>query len=407
MRGEKFLRVIVIVLCSVVASYFVFSVVRTPNSGYATYKAVLYEVGDGISTSGFVVRDEQTITGARDIVVLTRSEGERVGKGQSVASTFHDAEAQARQNRIDALEEELAQMEYAYSFSASDAESATLDADIIRTINQITVYNERRDFDFAAGSSEQLKSYILRRYITAEDSETLWKRITDTRDQLSELYTLSKTETGSILTDQAGYFSGMVDGYETVLTLDFLNSATPSQVDQVRPLEVGGDVIGKLVLSPRWRYLAVVDSDSIQGRRTGQQVQVSFAYDFYENVPMRIDRIGPDEDGRCVIVLSSEQYIQDAVVTRVQSADLIFDDISGLRVPKTAIYVRDLEDGSKESGVYVLEGAEAAWKSVNILYDNGESYIVELDKSSTDNLWPDDEIILTKEEMFEGKVMFN
>ena len=188
MKGEGYVRVIVILLCVVVASYLVFSVVRVPDTGFTTYKAVLYEVGDGISTSGFVVRDEQVLRSEQDIVVLTRSEGERVGKDMSVASTFLDAEAQARQNRIDALEEELAQMEYAYSFSASDAESATLDADIIRTINQITVYNERRDFDFAAGSSEQLKSYILRRYITAEDSETLWKRITDTRDQLSELF---------------------------------------------------------------------------------------------------------------------------------------------------------------------------------------------------------------------------
>ena len=66
-----------------------------------------------------------------------------------------------------------------------------------------------------------------------------------------------------------------------------------------------------------------------------------------------------------------------------------------------AIYAT--EEG--QSGVYVLEGAEAKWKSIHILFDNGDSFIVELDKSSTKNLWPEDEIILTTGEIFNGKVM--
>jgi hypothetical protein len=128
---------------------------------------------------------------------------------------------------------------------------------------------------------------------------------------------------------------------------------------------------------------------------------VNFVYDFYSSVRMKVERISPSENERCILVLSSEAYIQSAVTARTQSADLIFADRSGLRVPKTAIYVN--EEGS--SGVYVLEGAEAKWKSIQILYDNGDSFVVALDKSSTKNLWPEDEIILTTGEIFNGKVM--
>ena len=70
-------------------------------------------------------------------------------------------------------------------------------------------------------------------------------------------------------------------------------------------------------------------------------------------------------------------------------------------MPKSAIYVND----AGQSGVYILEGAEARWKDVHILHDNGDSFLVELDKTSTANLWPEDEIILTTEDIFEGKVM--
>lgn len=47
------------------------------------------------------------------------------------------------------------------------------------------------------------------------------------------------------------------------------------------------------------------------------------------------------------------------------------------------------------------------WKPVEILYEYGDGYVVELDKSSTNNLWPGDEIILTSENITDGKVMMD
>ena len=161
--------------------------------------------------------------------------------------------------------------------------------------------------------------------------------------------------------------------------------------------------VGKLVTSQKWYYAAVVPSRNLSGLELGDRIDVNFAYDFYETVRMKVERISASEGGSCILVLSSESYIQDAVSARTETADLVFADRSGLRVPKTAIYA----DEQNRSGVYVLEGAEAKWKPINIIYDDGDSFIVELDKSSTDMLWPDDEIILTTEEIFNGKVMIN
>ena len=61
------------------------------------------------------------------------------------------------------------------------------------------------------------------------------------------------------------------------------------------------------------------------------------------------------------------------------------------------------EDG--RVGVYILESAAYKWKTVEILYDNGESYIVRLDKSSTQNLWPGDDIIVDDKDAYDGKVV--
>ena len=401
-QGDLYLKILVIALSVMVAVYFLFSILKSPDSTYETYTAVLYEVGDGISTSGFVVRDEKVLTSTEKIVALTRSEGERVGKGQVVANCYSDAQAQERQSQIDALEEELEQMEYAYSFSSANAESASLDADIVRLMNEVSVYVNRGELDFASGSAEELKSYVLRRYVTDDSAKALWKRITETKDKLSDLYARSGQKQ-TITVDEAGYFSGTVDGYETVLTPEFVQTATVSQVEGLEQAAQSqqGNEIGKLVRDARWYYVTVVDTESIQSCSKGDIYPVHFAYDFYDDVNMRVARIGEDEDGKCVVVLTTDDYMQDAITLRQQSADIVFGYKSGLRVPKGAIHVD--EDGV--SGVYVLQGAEAEWKPVQIIYDNGESYIVKLDKSSTDNLWPDDEIILTDYEIYDGKVM--
>jgi len=62
-------------------------------------------------------------------------------------------------------------------------------------------------------------------------------------------------------------------------------------------------------------------------------------------------------------------------------------------------------DNEQLVGVFVVEGNRAAWKSIEILYDNGESYVVKLNKESTDNLWPGDEIIVGARNLFNGKVV--
>ena len=85
---------------------------------------------------------------------------------------------------------------------------------------------------------------------------------------------------------------------------------------------------------------------------------------------------------------------------RQQSAEIVFTSYSGLRVPKSAVRV---ENG--QTGVYILEGTLAKWKPITILHDTGESYVVTLDTSSTNNLWPGDELIINAKNLYDGKVV--
>ena len=116
---------------------------------------------------------------------------------------------------------------------------------------------------------------------------------------------------------------------------------------------------------------------------------------------MTVDRISDNQAGFRLLVLSCDRYMQSVTLLRQQSADVIFASYAGLRVPKAAVHV----DKNSQAGVYVLEGATAVWKDISILHDNGESYVVELDRTSTANLWPGDEVIVSARNLYDGKVV--
>ena len=113
----------------------------------------------------------------------------------------------------------------------------------------------------------------------------------------------------------------------------------------------------------------------------------------------RADRSGTEYG---LLVLSSDWQLFDVSAQRVLQADVIFRSYAGLRVPKEAVCYSE-ESGS--AGVYVLVSGKAVWKNVELLYDNGENYIAALDQSSTENLWPEDLILLDTRELYDGKVV--
>ena len=249
--------------------------------------------------------------------------------------------------------------------------------------------------------SANIKGLVIRRMSTEAENDALDQQIADLQTEIAALQADASYDTTLVAASKSGTFSGTVDGYETVLTLDFLDTVTVSSLAEVQPIDPPEDAVGRLIAGSTWYYVTVVPADQTAGVESGDQVPVTFASQFYESIPMTVERLGEEQQGERIIVLSCDKYMQDATLLRQQSADIVFTSYAGLRVPKEAIRV----DADGQVGVYILEGSNASWKSVNILHDNGETYVVELDQSSVNNLWPGDEIIVTGRDLYDGKVV--
>ncbi len=399
-QGKVYTSIILGIFLVAVLCYFGYAVFGALHDPLTTMVAMEYEAGLGSYTVGFVVRDEHLINSRYSITNLLISEGERVATGQALATGYVDDAARERQDRITELEQELKQLRYADSYSGDAADRAVLDGEIQNQLINLTQLVARRDMNSAAELSPALKGLILRRTISEDGGDALKATIEELEQELERLQNTASSGTTTVRADRSGYFSGTVDGLENVLTVESLETITVARLEELAARETEARQVGKLILGDQWYYVTTVPSGQLKDVSVGDKVPVSFATQFFDELTMTVSRIGSEEDGQRVLVLTCDRYMQEVTLLRQQSAEIVFSSYTGLRVPKQAIRVKDTQ-----AGVYVVEGRAAAWKNVKILHDNGESYVVALDKSSTDNLWPGDEIILGGRGLYEGKVV--
>ena len=401
-QGATLTKVIILMLLVALIAYAVAAAFSSLKETTATVTAIAYEVGDGFQATGFVVRDEQVLYAPEGINVLLCGEGERVAKGQPLAATFADAGAQQTQLRIDELEQELERIDAVLASAPDVRSTATLDARLQETLLRFTAMTARGDLaDADAGG---LKTVVLSRFLDEAGRAELRGESQSMREELAALRASLAGAVTQSAAAQAGFFSGSADGYERLLSRRGVQSMTVRDYDallQERP-EAPARAIGRLITSPEWYYLCQVRQEDLKDLRVGDWLTVEFAFDVYEPLRMKVERLSDPREDRQVLTLSCSDHMELAARLRTQQADVILHTYSGIRVPKQALhYVNE----TKETGVYVLEGAVARWKPVEILYEAQDYYLVREDRSSTSKLWAGDEVLLTGQELTDGKVV--
>ncbi len=401
-QGKIYNKLILALLLGAVVCYMGFAVFRALRAPLRTVQAVAYEAGTSCRAVGFVARDETVLTSPYGITVPTRREGERVGVGQTVATGYRSADAQARRGELEAAEETLAQLRYAASYGFDPAETAALDEELAGLFAECARDTRRRDMASLEAAAPKLKGLLLRSGAGEEELAALSGRIDTLEHEIATLRTASGAESGAVTAPVSGCFSGAADGYESVLTPQSLSTMSVASLASLQPAALPDGAFGRLVTSPDWYFVCAVPAGLLTETKKGDTVSAGFPHGLAGALPMTVERIGEDEgDGKRLLVLSSGEYIQDVTLLRAQTVELVFQSYPGLRVPKDALRM----DSQGRPGVFVLEGAMARWKTVSLLYDNGESYVAALDKSDTNNLWPGDEIIVNARNLYDGKVV--
>lgn len=402
-QGKQFMKVIMLVLALMVASYILYNVIRSASSGVPTAQAVLYAASDGVSVEGFVVRQETVIPAAYDLVLPTKGEGEKVACGEEVAVTLRSAAAQERQEEINRTEQELEQLRLALTYQSQLTDNEAVAQRLASSAASFAGQVAQRRLDAARAAGQELRSLLLRQSVGTSDTGAIQAQISQLQQQLDSLEASAASDTKSITAEAAGYYSAVADGYEALLTPQILESLSVSDFQSLwkEAATAPAQNAGRLIASAQWYYACTVESRYLEDLEVGDSLRVSLGSEVDLELKMTVVRVHREEE-QGLLVLSSQDHLASVSALRRLNADVIFHSYDGLRVPREAVCYNE-ESGS--AGVYVLEGAKAVWKDIQLLYDNGDTYIAALDQSSTSNLWPEDLILLDTQELFDGKLV--
>lgn len=425
-QGKPLITFVMVALAAALTVYFGVYAFNTFNAPYSTTMAYAYTALESVEADGVLVRREEVLPDQDGIVDVVRGEGEKVGVGQTVAQVYRDSQAQDDQAELDALAMEIELLEYA-AIQSGDVESAArLDEDILRSVVELRSAAALGDYADLEDQVLAVKSGVLKRGYTYGDGVTaadLSARLKDLKSQYAGLKNQTASATTRVRAKQSGVFSSLVDGYESQLTPETVFQLTPATL---KAAMTGGGTgaggIGKLITDHRWYFAAALPVQETERLREGKNATLRFTGEFTQDVSMRVDQIGKAEGDQAVVVFSSDRYLNRTTLLRRQTAELIFESWSGIRVPKSALRMEDytytetvmnettgkeetIEVEASRLGVYALVGGRAEFKTAEVVTEGTDYYVLRPTSVGSDALRAGDEVITRGVGLYDGQLL--
>ena len=235
-----------------------------------------------------------------------------------------------------------------------------------------------------------VKSSVLKRGYTYGDGLTsadLSARLRQLRADLDLLTRQSAWATTRVTAPVPGVFSSLVDGYESRLTPESVYQLTPSSLQELidNPAGEDGGSMGKLITSDTWYFAANLPQEAAERLDEGDTATLRFSGELNRDVDMNVDRIGPTEEGKTLVVFSSNRYLTLTTLLRHQTVELIFESWSGLRIPKEALHLIEEQQENQETGetvstnrlvVYAFINGRSEMREVSIVHEGSDYYVV-------------------------------
>lgn len=402
-KTDKVTKIISVFLFAALLCYLGVYLIRSVTDPVRTAMAVTVTVRESATLSGIVIRNEQVITSDAAYIDVTAQEGKRISAGETLAVSYDSESALERANRIRELELEIRRGEALLSGLNTAEDLTTRDSAVRSAVLGLSAAVARGDLSQLDSSSLSLRSLVFDSDSAAITEQELY----DLKFELNGLYASSTSDTVAHYASGSGIYSSILDGYEH-LTPGGLDAMSPSQLQACMQdrQEPAAGAIGKLISSSTWYYAAIADTDTVWEEngncllKLGGRAYLEFGRYYNTDITAEVVSVSRDVDGQCVVVFACSEALADTLAMRQVSAEVIYAEHTGIRVPTEAIH-RD-EDGT--AYVYTMTGIQAERKNIEISYEGSDFCLVE-PSGDADTLRDGNDIIISGKDLYDGKVM--
>ena len=391
-RDTLLIALIFVAILSLIVSQIYIGI----NHANSTEDALLYSARRSLSFTGVIVRDETIVytpfSVGSGVLDYTVSDGSRLSNKTVIANVYDSYDQIYYRYRIEQLKNDIALLERAQSRGTTDyAQPEFLTAQIVESYKELLLNMAQGDLAQVYDESDDMLRLMSIFNVSTNVEMDYSTKIEELKQKLSVCNAALKDPIATVKSGETGYFTSSFDGYEAYLTTDNISSLTVDDINGIieNPTKITNEydnAIGKVFSGYSWKMVGIINT--ADRYFVNEKLVFSFASSNAKHT-VTVESITPTGNGNeAIIVLSCEELDSEIASSRIQEADLVFNEYTGLRVPREAIrFVNDVK------GVYVIVGERTEFKKLDVIYE-GDDYVLSANISDDDFLNLYDRIIL-------------
>lgn len=375
--GTSLLAVLAIV-------YIVYHIVSYFKTDMKVEPVQSIEISDSLTFTAVIFRDEQIVySQSRGGVVRLYANGEKVAKNAEVANVYETLES--RDSELTSIDKRINILEK--SNKVSDTSVKNIDAKINRLYYTIRQKTEEGDITSAADKTDELLVLLNRREIIVNSRLDYNAEIAELKRQRELIVSSGSGAFETVSSPASGYFYSSADGYETLFTSEAAEKYSYKDLKALLNSSGGensGYAVGKIATSAAWYLCAQISRDEALTLSVNSVYTVDFTMSNGNKTDFELIRIlMSDDGGDALVVMKTTTLNKDIGNARKQTVSVKNEEITGLRIPQSAVRVN--ENG--EVGVYILKNNLVKFRRADII-SSKEGYYIAKEYDPEDELYP-------------------
>jgi hypothetical protein len=368
-------KLVTILICALIITAVISQLILHFTGGYETETAQTYSSVETVRFSGVYLRNETviagSINGAADFAV---PDGGKVAADSVIAYVYSSESDIENLSRIKGLEEErdiLTAAQNPGTTAAAQPEfiSKLIDDSYISVLR----LSAAEDYENLSKERKNLQTLTGIYQIIVRNEVSYDTQIKNLNIEINRLKAQSAQPIETIVSGESGYFASYIDGYETTLTPDVADTLTRAYVEKIineqnstRKSTSPGKIIGDY----RWKMVGIIAAEDVfPGSGNTVMMRISGLAD---PVPAVVESISATDDPeKMMIIISCSEFGSEFVSRRSENCELIVNDYTGIRIPRTAIRFNK----ENEAGVYIIQGQKITFKKIQKLFET-DTYII-------------------------------
>ena len=360
-----------------------------------TEDAVEFTARSSISFTGVIVRNESLVysqNASDGIINYLVEDGSRLSKQSDIATIYKSYDQIYYRYMIERLENELDVLESAQNRGTTEyVQPEFISSQISERYKSVLSEIVSGNLTSLDEDRLELLKLMCIYNVSSNVEDNYSERITELNAELDRYQRALVNPIANISATDSGYFTSVVDGYESDISIDEINSITADKIREIisSPIKenvISSDVIGKVFSDYTWKLIGIINTDDRFFVNQSFDLMFSSLEKTYKGY---VESITPTGNGNeAIIILSSADIDVDIAGSRVLDAEILFGEYTGIKAPRSAVrFVND------QRGVYILEGEKMVFKKLDVIYE-GNDFVLSRQGLDSDYLELYDRVLL-------------